>query len=58
MFCGPSTVDCSSGSLSLQRYTGKVKVNPPTIEVTSGISCEEIGARQTSLVTEQEKEYT
>lgn len=34
----------SSGSLSLQRYTGKVKVNPPTIQFTSGISCEEICA--------------
>jgi hypothetical protein len=44
----------SSGSLSLQHYTGKVKVNPPTVQVTSGISCEEIRARQTSLVTAQE----
>ena len=34
----------SSDSLSLQHYTGKVKVNPPTIQVTSGITCEEICA--------------
>ena len=46
----------SSGSLSLQHYTGKVKVNPPTIQVPSGICCEEIHARQTSLFTAQEKD--
>ena len=46
----------SSGSLSLQHYTGKVKVNPPTVQVTSGISCKEIRARQTSLVPAQGKD--
>lgn len=50
------TSNNSSGSLPLQHYTGPIKVNPPHVEVTSGISYTEACARQASLATAQEKD--
>lgn len=50
------TSSSASGSLPLQHYTGPTKLNPPAIDVTSGISYQDVCARNASLATAQEKD--